>query len=158
MSYRFTIINAYWAFLKESGVLKIEESESEVLKIEELESELLWLHSPGFFIAHVLKFLVCFHCAAFRSHGTSSCWFPFLILATIWSRLHVPEHEVVKCSLEIVSCRKSVLAPQLLSQHIFFVAVFECDSCGARPDCYRPHAGCFRGPVSSKRDVARLQQ
>jgi hypothetical protein len=41
MSYRFTVINAYWAFMKESGVLKIEESESEVLKIEESGSEFL---------------------------------------------------------------------------------------------------------------------
>jgi hypothetical protein len=39
MSYRFTVVNTYWAFMKES--------ESEVLKIEESESELLCTDSTA---------------------------------------------------------------------------------------------------------------
>jgi hypothetical protein len=64
MSYRFTVINAYWAFMKESGseseVLKIEESESAVLKIEESESELLCTDS---------KALLAARCHAETSHS-----------------------------------------------------------------------------------------
>jgi hypothetical protein len=49
MSYRFTIIDTYWDFTKESEpeVLKIEESEPEVLKIEESESALLCTDSTA---------------------------------------------------------------------------------------------------------------
>jgi hypothetical protein len=41
--------------MKESGVLKIEESESEVLKIEESESELLCTDSTALPLTHVIE-------------------------------------------------------------------------------------------------------